>query len=127
MSIGLASGSIATSARLQLQIAPSLSPEVLAWAHDVAAATTLGYGGFFTLLLLAVFLPSAWVLRTAGDSLARTTSPGSSAQEQQQWLTDQGLASSVPARLMSALAALAPLLSSALSSTIAKAFTAAAN
>ena len=47
-----------------------------------------------------------------------------SAEEHRKWLADQGLVSSVPARLTSALAALAPLLSSALSSTIAKAFTA---
>lgn len=124
-SIGLASGAIATSARLQLQIDPALEPEALAWAQSVASAATVGYGGFFTLLLLAVFLPSGWVLRKAGEALAGAARPDGSVEDQQKWLADRGLASSIHARLLSALVALAPLLSSALSSTIAKAFTAA--
>ena len=119
-SAGLAAGVIATSARLQLQLDHSLGKADMANALEVAHAATLGYGGFFTLLLLGIFMPSAWVMRNASESLARAENPVS-VEAQKKWLSENGLVVSMVARLASMLAAFAPLLSSALTSGVTSA------
>ena len=121
-SAGLASGSIATSTLLRLNIDPAIGKTGIEHAQAIAGAATVGYGGVFSIVLLVIFIPAAWVLRAACASLASEENPGTSEQVRQKWLVEHGLVIGIPARLISALAALAPLLSSAFSSSIAAAF-----
>ena len=80
---------------------------MLRLAKGVASAQ----GGLWTLLLLGIFLPSAYVLHRQALHLARDLAPGA---DPQSWLAEQGLATSIRQQLGSLSAMLSPFLAGGL-------------
>ncbi len=117
---GLASGTLGTGARLELQITPGLETDALEAAHTVARAVTLGYGGIFTLFLLAAFLPAAMSLRRIGQAAYQASDKS---LDLDAWLSEAGLKGDVTTTLIQLFAALAPLLTPTVASGLAKAVT----
>jgi len=79
-------------------------------ATVVAHTMTLLAGGSFTLYVLAVFLPGAWLLRQRVAREAEREWPEATDEERRTRMQEQGLLLSIPGRVTASLTALAPLI-----------------
>lgn len=118
--VGLAAGTIATFARLVLQMDPALDDTGRAAALGVVQAATIGYGGFFTLLLLGSYLPASYFLSKSSAVLATaSTASDADTTARSKWLTENGLEDKALTRVLKILATFLPLLTSTLSGPLA--------
>jgi len=79
-------------------------------ATVVAHTMTLLAGGSFTLYVLAVFLPGAWLLRQRVAREAEREWPDATDEERRKHMQEQSLLLSMPGRVTASLTALAPLI-----------------
>lgn len=117
--VGLAAGTLATGARLELQVG-ALTGEAREQALIVARAATLGYGGMFTLFLVAAFAPATRSIRAAAMT---TYAKAESELDRDAWLDAHGLGGNMGSRFAQVLAAFAPLLAPSMLSGAGSAIT----
>lgn len=79
-------------------------------AGNVANAVTAGMGSYWTLVLLAMYVPAATWIRGSTLEAARDAAPDPTPEALDQWIEKEGLALSMPQQLTRLAALLAPFL-----------------
>ncbi len=118
--VSLTSGVIASAMRLKLQIDYTMPKAQIDIAEAFSASATLVYGGFFTLLLLFGYIPTAVILNRWSKELARTINPSASSQELSEWRASQGFETARISTIAQTLAIFAPLLTSIMGDSLSQ-------
>lgn len=106
---------------LMLYRAPAMARPETHGDFSLLASTLSGcFGVFFSLFLLATYLPASLVLDRRAVLLARRVAPGRGASRERRWVRTHGLRSSAPQHIVRTFAIFAPVLASFIDAPLLK-------